>query len=260
VLILLPPSETKRDGGTGKPVNLSRLLGAKQQEDARTRVTEAVVDLAQNPTACAAALGLSPRQSAEIAHNAALMTSPTMPAVDRFTGVLFDALDASTLPDEGREFLGAHTAIQSACFGLIGGLDAIPAYRLSFDSRLPTLGSSLKRLWAPVGENVLAGVDDFILDMRSEGYAALAPLPPTSRATYLRVVATDSNGQTRALNHFNKKGKGEFLRALALDSPHSSGIASVDDLCGWGAEHGFTLVTSSGAETRLLVANALPEN
>ena len=40
-----------------------------------------------------AALGVSDKQDDEIARNAALWTSPTMPAVARYTGVLYDALD-----------------------------------------------------------------------------------------------------------------------------------------------------------------------
>ena len=44
-----------------------------------------------------AALGLSPNQDAEIARNAALWTAPTMPALHRYTGVLYDALDVRSL-------------------------------------------------------------------------------------------------------------------------------------------------------------------
>ena len=95
MLILLPPSETKRDGGTGLPLDMSRLSWADEQTDARTRVTAALVALAQKPTACAAALKLSPKQLDEVTRNQQLLTSPTMPAIDRFTGVLFDGLDAA---------------------------------------------------------------------------------------------------------------------------------------------------------------------
>jgi cytoplasmic iron level regulating protein YaaA (DUF328/UPF0246 family) len=261
VLILLPPSETKRDGGAGLPVDLSRLSWADEQTDARTRVTGALVALAQKPTACAAALKLSPKQLEEVTRNQQLLTSPTMPAIDRFTGVLFDGLDASSLPAAARRFAGKHIAIQSACFGLIGALDEIPAYRLSANTSLPKLKASLKKMWAQVGTVALERAardvsmnkqSAFILDARSEDYAALAPLPAGANATYLRVVTRSSDGKTRALNHFNKKAKGEFTRALALDGAAVAKIDSVDALIAWGETHGWNLVTGAPGETNLV--------
>ena len=60
-----------------------------------------------------------------------------MPAIDRYTGVLFDALDAPSLDADAREFARETVVVHSALFGLVGALDEIPAYRLSHDSRLP---------------------------------------------------------------------------------------------------------------------------
>lgn len=262
MLILLPPSETKRDGGSGLPVDLARLSWADEQTDARTRVTAALIALAQKPTACAAALKLSPKQLDEVIRNQQLRTSPTMPAIDRFTGTLFDALDAATLPATARQFAGTHIAVQSACFGLVGALDEIPAYRMSANTSLPKLKASLKKVWAQAGTAALgqAALDAstkkgpaFILDARSEDYAALAPLPVDSNATYLRVVTRESNGETRALNHFNKKAKGEFTRALALDGVVAAKLDSVDALIAWGAKQGWNLVTGAPGETNLVV-------
>ena len=268
MLILLPPSETKRDGGSGLPVDFARLSWADEQTDARTRVTASLIALAQKPTACAKALKLSPKQLDEVTRNQQLLTSPTMPAIDRFTGTLFDALDAATLPAAARRFAGKHIAIQSACFGLVGALDEIPAYRLSANTSLPKLKASLKKVWAQAGTAALeravleatsgkgatAGTSTtFILDARSEDYAALAPLPVGANATYLRVVTHESDGQTRALNHFNKKAKGEFTRALALDGATTAKLDSVDALIAWGAKNGWTLVTGSPGETNLVV-------
>lgn len=185
-----------------------------------------------------------------------------MPAIDRFTGVLFDGLDAASLPAVARRFAGKHIAIQSACFGLIGALDEIPAYRLSANTSLPKLKVSLKKMWAQAGTAALAQAaldaapgkkSGFILDARSEDYAALAPLPTGSNATYLRVVTQASDGQTRALNHFNKKAKGEFTRALALDSAAAATIDSVDTLIAWGKTHGWNLVSGAPGETSLVV-------
>ena len=256
MLILLPPSETKRDGGSGKPVNLAALAWP-EQTDARRAVMTALVALASDEAECARVLKLSPKQLDEVGRNRELASVPTMPAIDRFTGTLYDALDAASLPATARKFASKHVAIGSACFGLVRALDCIPAYRLSFDSKLPGLGATLKKHWSEVGAAALAGEKRFVLDARSEGYAALAPLSQVANWIYLRVVTRGEGGVLRALNHFNKKGKGEFVRALCLDSPQASRIRSVADLLSWASENGWEMELGAPGEVNLVVSGVL---
>jgi cytoplasmic iron level regulating protein YaaA (DUF328/UPF0246 family) len=257
VLVLLPPSETKRDGGDGDPVDLVTLSWPGQLR-ARREVTKALASLGRKPDECARVLKLSPKQLDEVVRNRSVLKSPTMPAIDRYTGVLFDALDALSLPDQAREFLQNHVAIGSAAFGLVRAMDLIPAYRLSFDSRLPGLkAGSLKNTWAVAGISALATETGFILDARSEGYASLAPLPEGSHSIYLRVVTRGKDGAVRALNHFNKKGKGEFLRALAVNGDIAGGIDSVDKLISWGKQHDWELALGAPGEIHLFVSGVL---
>jgi len=248
VLILLPPSETKRDGGAGPALDVSSLSLSPTLTGTRKRVVSATVALAKHPTESAKVLKLSAKQMFEVARNRTLLTSPTMPAIDRYTGVLFEALGASTLPHASRAFLGSHAFIQSALLGPVGGLALIPAYRLSCDSRLPKLeGSPLKKVWAATAGKALAGAigdvsgGHLVLDLRSEGYADLAPLPVAHNVFYVRVVTRGADGAVRALNHFNKKGKGEFVRALAIDAAVTSTIDSLDELFAWAATVGVVL-------------------
>jgi len=248
MLILLPPSETKRDGGEGAPLNIAGLSFAATLSATRKRVVSATVALAMHPTESAKVLKLSPKQMFEVDRNRAILTAPTMPAIDRYTGVLFEALSAGTLPHASRAFLGSHAFIQSALLGPIGGLDLIPAYRLSFDSRLPKLeGSPLKKVWAAPASKALGEAmttragGHLVLDLRSEGYADLAPLPVGDNVYYVRVVTRGADGAVRALNHFNKKGKGEFVRALAIDAAVTAPIDSLEALLAWALTAGITL-------------------
>ena len=80
-----------------------------------------------------------------------------------------------------------------------------------------------------------------MLDLRSEGYADLAPLPARDNVFYVRVVTRGADGAVRALNHFNKKGKGEFLRTLAIDAAVTAPIDSLAALLGWATSAGVTL-------------------
>lgn len=236
MLILLPPSETKRDGGAeGSKLDYSQLR-FPELNALRRRTVRAVRDLAKDSDAAIAALRLGPTQHGEIAHNRAVTRSPTMPAVDRYTGVLFDALDAASLPAGARAFLGHHAVIHSAVLGPIGALDPIPAYRLSHDSRLPNI--RLKKLWAAPVSAVLSTERELTLDARSEAYANLGPAPACAHAVFLRVVTVGPDGQRRALNHFNKHAKGRLVRALATEG---SSLDSVDALIESAARLGFGL-------------------
>lgn len=235
MLVLLPPSETKRDGGTLPPLDLDGLAfpGLRQP---RSVVVAATRALADDPEAMMRALKLGPRQAAEVDRNRRVLESPTMPAIDRYTGVLFDALDASSLDGAAREYAAAHLAVHSALLGLVGGLDAIPAYRLSHDSRLP--GLRLKSVWRdPVGA-VLEQHDGLVVDLRSEGYVGLGPAPARADSVYVRVVSVGDDGRRRALNHFNKRAKGLLTRRLLADRPE---LRSRQDLVDWARGAGFVL-------------------
>lgn len=244
MLLLLPPSETKRDGGvTGTSLDLGA-LALPELTPQRAAAIAALRRLCRTKRAAMAVLKLGPALAGEIELNRALLTSPVLPALDRFDGVLYDALEAPTLSPEARGFAGRHVLIASALFGLVGALDPVPAYRLSPDSRLP--GMSLRRHWAaPVRDALSARAgSELVIDLRSEAYAALGPAPAGS--WFVRVVAEDDAGRRRALNHFNKHGKGDLLRRL-LDA----GIDHADhrSLLAWAAEAGIRL--EHGAEGEL---------
>lgn len=249
MLILLPPSETKRPGGRGRPLDVPG-LALPALTSAREAVINALVALSADEDAAARVLKLSARQRGDIAANAALRTAPTMPAIDRYTGVLYDALDAASLDAAARRWLGAHVMIHSAPFGPVSALDPIPAYRLAAGAALPGI-PPLRRHWAaPVTEALAATSDAFILDLRSEAYAALGPLPAGGRAAYVRVVTIGDDGAVRALNHFNKHGKGALVRGLAESRPR---IGSASALERWASRNGFAMSRRDDGEIELTV-------
>ncbi|MFG6443766.1 YaaA family protein [Microbacterium sp. P07] len=249
MLILLPPSETKRPGGRGRALDLDALAFAELRPQ-REAVASALVDLSRDEEAAARVLKLSARQRSEIAANAAILSAATMPAADRYTGVLYDALDAQSLDASARRWLGGHVLIQSALFGPISALDRIPAYRLSAGTALPGL-APLRRVWADAVESALSATTErFVLDLRSEAYAALGPVPASVRTTYLRVVTEIDGGAARALNHFNKHSKGALARALAAERPR---ISRPEGLIRWAASAGWRLRAGAVGETELIV-------
>lgn len=245
MLLLLPPSETKRDGGVvGSRLDLAE-LGFPALAAQRRAALAALARLSRSVTESMSSLGLGPTQRSEVDRNRAVRSSPVMPAVDRYTGVLYDGLDAPTLSTPEREFAARHVAIHSALFGLIRTEDPIPAYRLSHDSRLP--GLSLRAHWRGSITAELAGRTDLLLDLRSESYAALGPAP--AGAWYVRVVTEAASGRRVALSHFNKKAKGEFVRAVI-----ESGVDhdTVDSLLEWATGRGIRLEAGAPGELDLV--------
>ena len=242
MLVLLPPSETKSPGGDGAPLDLGS-LAAPELTAVRTQLVEALVKLAADPSAARAALDLSPAQDDEIARNAALRTASTRPALERYTGVLYDALDVGSMTRAQRARAGRRLAVGSALFGVVGGEDPIPAYRLSAGSVLPGL-PTLRALWKPALSPVLAAIDELVVDLRSGSYAQLGPVPG---AVTVQVLSERPDGTRAVVSHFNKAHKGRLARLLATTTAEPADVVRLRALLrrgGWRVEHdGGTALT-----------------
>jgi len=222
--VLLPPSETKRSGGDGPPLKLPN-LSTPALRPLRTELAGELVKLAADPKACRTALGISTAQDDEIARNATLLKSPTMPAIHRYTGVLYDALDVESLSKAAAARAAARLAIGSALFGLLRADDPIPAYRLSAGSKLPGRPGLAAR-WRPVLEPVLADLAsrELVVDLRSGAYVGLGRLKSAVRVD---VLAEHDDGRRTVVSHFNKAHKGLLARALASSSSEPGDAAAV---------------------------------
>ncbi|MEU6697414.1 peroxide stress protein YaaA [Pseudonocardia sp. NPDC046786] len=225
MLVLLPPSETKRPGGDGGPLDLAALSHDAELGPARKELCEELVALAADVPAARAALGVSQRQDAEIGRNAALWSSPTLPALDRYTGVLYDALDAGSLTRAARDRARARLAVCSALFGLLGADDPIPAYRLSAGSKLPGAGTLAAR-WRPALDPLLGRIagGELVVDLRSGGYAALGAVPG---AVTVNVLAERPDGSRSVVSHHNKSHKGGLARLLATSRAEPADAGAV---------------------------------
>ena len=218
MLLLLPPSETKRPGGVGVSIDKLAIIWAAL-DPTRDFLYAELAKLIQDPEEAARRLKLGRKPEAALAANASLMSAPTMPAIERYSGVLFEALGYDSLSKAAKERVSQQVFIQSALFGLLPAIEMIPDYKFSASTSLA--GVSLKRLWNTAHDEVWPRMVGPILDLRSESYRALASIP--DREQYFVEVLDAQSG--RALNHFNKKAKGAFVRqAMEL------GISSVKEV------------------------------
>jgi cytoplasmic iron level regulating protein YaaA (DUF328/UPF0246 family) len=223
VLVLLPPSEGKAAGGRGAPLDLDR-LSHPSLNPVRARVLDALETVARaDPAGLQAALGCPP---GEVEKDAALHTSGTLPALRRYTGVVYEALSYETLSAGGRRRANSALRVASALFGLLSPPDRIPAYRLSGSTALPGFGS-LAAAWRPVLEPELAAHRGLVVDLRSGPYAALARVPGAVQVRVLR----DRDGERTVVSHDNKYTKGLLARALCED-----GARTVADVAAAGEQ------------------------
>lgn len=196
MLFLLPPSETKRVGGGSLTIDQVALTFG-----GLNKAREAVI----------AAAGAE-----------SLLTAPTMRAIERYTGTLFGAIHGRGLkgtPTEHNSLTASEIArakstvlIQSAMFGLIPSTDLIPEYKLSPSKLLN--GLNLKKLWSDAHLGIWPRLTGgLIIDLRSKAYAELAPIPEGIEHYIVTVEVENPDGSRRTLNHFNKKAKGQLVRA-----------------------------------------------
>jgi uncharacterized protein len=213
MIFLLPPSESKQLGGSLS----SSKLSFPELRHAREEIHKALVAVSKNPKAGAAALKLGPKQLGELDVNLSLSKPVVMPAIDRYTGVLYDALKLEGLDKKQRSRAKKTLFIQSSLFGLISAVDEIPNYRLSAGSKLP--GVNLRSTWALAHDGVWEKFrNQIVIDLRSKAYAQLAPIPSSIDSYEVEVLSEDESGSRKALNHFNKQSKGAFVRAaLSID-------------------------------------------
>jgi cytoplasmic iron level regulating protein YaaA (DUF328/UPF0246 family) len=199
----------------------------------------------ENPVEAARVLKLGPKSVEELANNV-FTDAAVMPAIDRYTGVLYSATNAQQWTAEQRSWASRNVFIHSALWGIISSGDEIPNYRLSHDTRLG--GHALSSIWGGQLSAALSemAAGDWVLDARSAGYRDLAPVPPGVTSLYLDVV---SKAGGKALNHFNKVHKGELVAMLVADSPE---LASVDDFITWAGGRGLS-VARDGEQVRLAV-------
>jgi cytoplasmic iron level regulating protein YaaA (DUF328/UPF0246 family) len=211
MIFLLPPSETKEPGGK----KMAKVLSHKELDKTRKLLQQALVEICKNPTLAAKALKLGPKQLSEIQVNLELNQSKCMPALDRYTGTLYDALKEGGVTSSMATRAKKSVFIQSSLFGLISAGDLIPNYRLSAGSKLP--GVNLNKLWNTAHDAIWSQLaKEIVIDLRSNAYAELAPLPESIESYKVDVALEDAKGKRTRLNHFNKQAKGQFVRSALL--------------------------------------------
>lgn len=226
MLVLLPPSEGKARGGDGPPVDIAA-LSWPELTATRVRVARALVAVCRGDAARARArLGLSLALDEDRAANAELLESPTMPAGERYCGVLHDALGYPTLSAAAKTRADNAVVVLSGLWGVTRPTDQLPAYRIGIATQLPRLGT-LPSLWR---KPLHLALDDLVatesaIDLRSTGYSQMYRPSPAAAPQLIDVRITGPDGKRAAASYQSKVAKGRLVREmLRKGAPSTDGL------------------------------------
>ncbi|MFM7409929.1 MAG: YaaA family protein [Actinomycetota bacterium] len=225
-VILLPPSEGKAEGGRArtkwKPASgtFGPALGARRGEVARA--------LAAAGGGNAALLGVGGKhlERAQVA-NQSIVGAPTLPAAERYTGVVWDHLDLAGMTPAQRDRALARIIVPSGLMGASLAGDPVPDYRLKMGARLPGFGATMAKWWR---ETVSETINDYaagcvVIDLLPAEHRGAYSPDPSVIAEHVVVDLVTPTG--KAGGHDAKAAKGRLARHLLLTTPL---IASHKDL------------------------------
>ena len=244
-MILLPPSEGKTPGGTGrwKPgAGRFAALGPT-----RAGVAAALATAMADPALARKLTGLSgERADRAVDANRRVLAGPTLPARRRYSGVVWEHLGPAAISGAARR-RASQIVVVSALGGAFGFDEPVPDYKLKMGASLPGIGS-LAALWRPVLAAALAEA------------AAGAPVWDLLPAEHRRAIDVDAfdkltvvdfraAGGQGAAGHAAKAAKGRFTRWLLEAGADPLDAADRFSWDGWTGrvEHaGLVVVTAGG--------------
>jgi cytoplasmic iron level regulating protein YaaA (DUF328/UPF0246 family) len=161
VRILLPPSEGKSPGGTGRWRPTSGTFG-RQLAPYRSLIATA---LQSTPAKSLKVQGATANHA--LAVNADLLRStPSLPAYARYSGVVSTGMAIEDFSPVERDVAMNSVVYASGLLGLVGFDDPTPDYRASMDASLPSIGP-LAQFWHArlVDACTTFDADELVLDL-----------------------------------------------------------------------------------------------
>ena len=141
--------------------------------------------------------------------NAHLLGAPTIPAHERYTGVVYQGLDCSTLPSALMKTAKQSIIVLSGLAGLVRLTDPLPDYRAPMDASLEGLGK-LTAYWKPIITPLLhkTAKREAVIDLLTQVHRS-AVEPADENWFTVDLVHSDVTG-----GHAAKFAKGQLARWL----------------------------------------------
>ncbi len=217
--ILLPPSEGKATGGSSPKWSVGSGNFGRQLGPSRRAIVEHLNALNGGDSRLLGVSGAHLDRARDA--NSHLIGAPTRPAWQRYTGVVWDHLDPTTLSHSARVRAEESIIVFSGLLGLVGFTDRIPDYKLKMGASLPEIGK-LSTWWRPMLSAALNSwlQHRVVIDLlaQEQRHAWL----PDQNLHHRAVTFVNDTG--RPVGHDAKAAKGLLVRHLleSKDAPEKA--------------------------------------
>lgn len=224
--ILLAPAETKISGGIEIPFSKNNFI-FPELFDKRESVFDAYRDFLKhaNFENMTKWFGLKDEDQVR-KYLEPLKGKPSLKAIQRYTGVVFDALEYNSLKTDEQKYIDENVYVFSNLFGPLRADDMIPDYRYKQGAKLPNI--NVEKFYK---DNFSQALDDElgdeILDIRAGHYEKFYKIKKAN------VVTIKFIKDGKVVSHWAKYHRGKLLRMIAqnkIDSLASFMQTPIDGL------------------------------
>ena len=205
--ILLAPAETKQEGGENPSLLKNIFFYSDEIIEAYEKQIEdsSIEELSSW-------FGIKKLSDVE-KYKRSIKNLPTMKAIQRYTGVAFEALDYTSLDEKAKQYIDNNVMLYSNLFGILRASDLIPEYKFKQGAILKAINQ--EKYYKLELEKVLDEyLGDEVLDL-SAGYYQKYYKPKANVITFKFLK------DGKVVSHWAKHYRGEMVRQIALNNLES---------------------------------------
>ena len=220
-ILLLPPSEGKTKGGN-EEITYRQVENSEQynfflslqfdRQEVYNKLRKSINELDEH--SLEKLFGVKEKNLKESYESILdMLNSPTLPSIERFSGVMFKAIHYFSLDLAEQERFNESTLFIDGMFGLIKPQDFLPEYKLKISSKF--LDINLTKFWKErlKGEFDSLFRNKLVIDILPEAHRKV--VSKNENTQYLEISFVDlKNGKYKQAGHNSKELKGEFVRYL----------------------------------------------
>lgn len=223
-LILLPPSEGKEKGGEDSKTyrficNLrkyNRFITLRDERDyIYNKLREAINTLEKEELV--KIFDISEKKLQEVIETTLdMLNLEALPAIERFSGTMFKAIDYFSLEQRAKENFNNSVYFVDGMFGLLSAQDYIPEYKLKISAKF--LDIDLTQFWKRRLRSEFSTLtkDKFVIDLLPQTHEKVLSLPES--ANHIKITFYKKEGeQLKNEGHNSKKLKGELIRYVVRE-------------------------------------------
>lgn len=198
IIFLIPPSEGKKKGWIDlepsrsfvfeKPKEIGTWVNSKDLKCSGKRFTEAqdlnLLCISEN-------------------------TKEFLPAIERYNGVMYQALDYKSLSTQGQIFFQEHFYICSGMYGLLKAQDSIANYKLPIETK------HLAAYWKKTISKALNNENaSYIVDLLPESYKKMIDWKTLKTPRIQIVFVSEKKGILKKMSHGVKTVKWKYIKKI----------------------------------------------